>query len=594
MTSPAVHTSPPQAGAGKLNQRGIRAILHYHDGTDGAASAQDPIDMRTSTSDPLSTFVVHIDDLGGDPSAHQIPVPLLDSSTSVARLKRDFFQALESIGRIHLFDPKRDGDSHALKTILRQPRTAFASFFERPPDLDCRLLQHTRGGLMLPGGFLGGWTFRNSTLNLVETARQAKQLQIALGESAPRLGVFAQQLADDVFRPSEPERRTASRKSLGIATQERHLVYAGRWIANKGIVQTVRALNLWPLQQGSLSMIGCYEDDFQISQCDGNHLSFRDFMEREVFSRSPNLTVRRQEPVSQRRLAEWFASADAFVCASFHEDEASGNAAHEAVLAGLPAVVTDWCGLGQLGRNTRGGAIATYATFGGVRFSLAALRSAIGASIGGSLEARTDRAERDAQWVRSVFSRDHMHAALSNAIGELWNQPPEPPPAGGWRSADRAERLTRLGHSTLRQAVMLAREPLPSGMHVDGLGCVGDPSVSLPRLLYAIQSMYTTHPVPPIVAPGSTLRGFWRSALWPSERSLVEFGFPGPRMLRLSEEDWHAIVSCARERIDGDFEFLPHSSREAAALQTPVDLGYLVPDQISPEAFSRPPLERAL
>ena len=64
---------------------------------------------------------------------------------------------------------------------------------------------------------------------------------------------------------------------------------------------------------------------------------------------------------------------------SFHEDEALGYAAHEAVLCGLPAIVTDWCGLGQLGNINKNRKISTYASLGGVRYSLYELRKKISA-----------------------------------------------------------------------------------------------------------------------------------------------------------------------------------------------------------------------
>jgi len=494
---------------------------------------------------------------------------------------------LGKLGGIQVIGGGRRESDAALRRLLLKPRVAFASFYQRPPDLACRLIQHTRGGLMLPGGFLGGWAFRNSTLNLVETERQAAQLRLSLGRSAPRLAVFAQQLAEHLFEPPSVPQRAQSRELLGIGLHERHLVYAGRWISNKGLVQMIRALNIWPLAQASLTLVGDFEDDFQISQCDGNHLNFRDFLQREALARSPRLSVRTRPPMVQSELAGLLHGADAFVCASFHEDEASGNAAHEAVLAGLPAVVTDWCGLGQLGRNTRGGTIPTFATLGGVRFSLAGLRSAIDAATRRSGDPSADPAGIDADWVRRTFSRARMEEGLRLSMDELWEQPPEPPPPGGWRSPDRARLLAELGHPGIRRAVLLASRPLPSALHVDGLGCVGDSSVSLPRLLFAIRSMYTTYPVPPTIARGATLRGFWRCRLWASERSLTEFGFPGPRMLRLGRDDWSLMKACVFERPDGDLEFRPQTADEAKCLQPAVDFGYLVPDDVAPEMFRR-------
>ncbi len=440
---------------------------------------------------------------------------------------------------------------------------------------------------MLPGGFLGGWTFRDATVNLVETERQKTQLTAAFGAGTPRLGVFAQRLPDETFAPRTVAARSAARLVRGVSDSTTHLLYAGRWIANKGLVQVARALNIWPLADARFTIVGDFEDDFLISQSDGVHLNFRDFFRREVLACSPALQIELVPTTSQRQLHEWYTSADAFICPSFHEDEASGNAAHEAVLSGVPAIVTDWCGLGQLGRNTRGGAVATYSTLGGVRFSLAGLRASI--DLAERFRARFDEstARADAEWVRDTFDPSRMRASIRSAVDLLAGLPAEPPPMGGWRCAERVQRIASIAPEGFKRAILEAGTPPPSGLFVDGGGCGGDPTVSLPHLLQAIQSMYTTWPTPPTVRRGMLLRGFWRVSLWPDERALVEFGFPGPRLLRFVEADWVAVLACATALARGEFEFRPTSDAASRALQRAVDLGYLVPDVLGADSFDR-------
>lgn len=99
--------------------------------------------------------------------------------------------------------------------------------------------------------------------------------------------------------------------------------------------------------------------------------------------------------------------------------------------------------------------------------------------------------------------------------------------------------------------------------------------------------MYTTWPLPPRVRAGVLLRGFWRVSLWTEERAIVEFGFPGPRLLRHDHEAWEGIISSAAIVPLGDVEFRPVSTSSAEVLQRAVDLGCLIPDSLHNDMFDR-------
>ena len=75
--------------------------------------------------------------------------------------------------------------------------------------------------------------------------------------------------------------------------------------------------------------------------------------------------------------------------------------------------------------------------------------------------------------------------------------------------------------------------------------------------------------------------------MWAEERAIVEFGFPGPRLLRYNHKDWEAINRSVSVGPHGDFAFRPVSAISIEALQRAVDLGYLVPDCIQGEMFDR-------
>lgn len=138
---------------------------------------------------------------------------------------------------------------------------------------------------------------------------------------------------------------------------------------------------------------------------------------------------------------------------SFHEDEASVNAPHEAHISGLPSIVTAWCGLGQLGRFTRGGYVRTFATLGGLLYSLAELRETVCrvSRLEKSLDARI--AYADAAWVREPFNPVRMRKSLTEAIRSLLQLPAGAPPSGGWRCDESARRLGEIAPSTFNRAV---------------------------------------------------------------------------------------------------------------------------------------------
>jgi len=61
----------------------------------------------------------------------------------------------------------------------------------------------------------------------------------------------------------------------------------------------------------------------------------------------------------------------------------------------------------------------------------------------------------------------------------------------------------------------------------------------------------------------------------------VEFGFPGPRILRFNEADWSDIVAVANPLSMDEIEFAPKDEGTCRILQKAVDLGYLVPHELS-------------
>ena len=103
----------------------------------------------------------------------------LDESTSVSRLKADLFRALAQIGELCPYSSQDAASNDRIAGALREGGTILASFHESPPDVPCRLLQHTKGGLMLPGGMLNRWTFHGDISQVCEGDRIKESQHVA-------------------------------------------------------------------------------------------------------------------------------------------------------------------------------------------------------------------------------------------------------------------------------------------------------------------------------------------------------------------------------------------------------------------------------
>ena len=498
------------------------------------------------------------------------PEEILNEETSVSGRLRQFFNQLSEIGEIHHVEP--NASVAELNRLCQREGTIYVSFYDPPPEgVACRLLLNTRGGLMLPGGFLGPWFFRRETVNLVQTQRQKSQLIEALREAAPRLEVFSKQMIESPFCFAEA---TEPLKSQGQLQGEK-LIYAGRFIANKGILQTARVMALWPSSGATLQLVGNTEPEFENSQSASSHISFEPFFKRELDICGSNINIEMLPACSQNELNKLYHKADLFVCPSFHEDEALGNAAHEAVLSGLPAVVTDWSGLGQLGKHTRGGCVRAYPTLAGVRYSLSELRQCISCAI----PKRNVKAAEDAAWIQQTFAPSIMLRNLQASVNYLLNLDGPITPIGPWRDNSRAQALARHAPDGIREAF----EPLSSiptdGLYAEGTGLPDQGNYSYLRLFRGIQSIYTTNPTPPRVYEGMLLRGFWRVGVWEEQRSIVEFGYPGPRFKRYDPESWELVRGSIVAESNKEPCFACNSPSSQQILQELVDLGYLVPDE---------------
>jgi glycosyltransferase involved in cell wall biosynthesis len=498
----------------------------------------------------------------------------LDAGTSVAKLKAHFYETLADLGEIRRFSRKDAVAGNDLAQAISSPGAFVASFHEVAPELPCRLLQHTKGALMMPGGFLDGWTLRDSTVSIVTSRSQASRLLNAFRDLQFATMPFYPRL-DNSFQ--EPDRSVHD----GVASNrfDVDLIYAGRWIANKGIAQVVRAINLWPCDAKSLRLIGGFEHNFPLSQGDGQHSTFAHFFQREILGRNRLLNISTEAALPPETLACRFRNSRVFLYPSFHEDENYGMAPREAALCGAIPIVSDICGLGEFGQKASGGLLKTWSTLGGIRYSLRALSDEVSRVLSWKDEERQQARESNRRMLNAECCPDASRDQLLKAMETLLDRPVAPPPEGGWRCQTRIETLATRGPESFREAFSYGPNSDPEGLYVEGLGYRHE-AYSEAQFLAAIQGIYTTWPTPPRLLPGARLHGFWRVALWEYERALVEFGFPGPRLLRFSDTEWASVRSAACSLGAGELEFEIRDDRAAVILQRAIDLGYLVPNQL--------------
>ena len=292
--------------------------------------------------------------------------------------------------------------------------------------------------------------------------------------------------------------------------------------------------------------------------------------------RNQSLSISIEQAVPPEELAKEYKSGRVFLYPSFHEDENYGLAPREAALSGAIPVVSDICGLGEFGRTVGCECIDTWPTLGGIRYSLRQLASKVSKMLSQEEKPRQLKSEANWDYLNPDNYQDNVEKLRQQLISHA-STPAIPAPKGGWRCPERQKYLTQRGPRVFRKPLSEKNKAEPAGLNVDGLG-IFNPLYSASEFLAAIQGLYTTWPVPPKVTKGLQLHGFWRIGLWDQEKALVEFGYPGPRFLLYSSEEWTSLRLMTAHAGNDEIKITPKTEAQASILQQAVDFGYLVPD----------------
>jgi hypothetical protein len=499
----------------------------------------------------------------------------LDSSTSVRQQKAHFFECVRSLGNLISLD---EGLSDTeLASIFQQPDAVLALVhwtegYRRWYAVPKRTLAFSLGDFLLPEFLHHPVAMgRTNTVYLVTTAHQKARVEEHLGAAAPSMAVFTPKLNEALFYPPTSKERHTARAALELSEQDIHIVYAGRWLATKGICQVLRALRMWPISNVKTTLVGDFERSFPIRIASASHYNFPHFFQREFIAGRQGEKLRMCGSLAGENLRNMLWSADVFVYPSVHEDENFGMAPREAVLCGVPVVVADFCGLHPLMSLMPWNGVATYPTLSGARYSVWQLRRTIAEAV----RARGWNAVTCASAVRDECNPEVSRSNVRTAVESLLKAPLGEPI--DMREAEKKGRneLFRYADGKVVMACVEQKKEVPDGSLVDGTGS----SDQTPQLLQALQGFYTTVDKAPIVEASSRLSGFFRTGLWREERAIVEFGFPGPRMKRYDPRSWGSLVSCVTNEKRTGMTVRPKNKTQIALAQELVDFGYLVPDE---------------
>jgi hypothetical protein len=499
---------------------------------------------------------------------------MVDDSISVRQLKKHFFDALKNIGELIPINEKLTNDE--ARTLFARPDAIFAQmhFDARLPGWDGipkRRLRHSLGSFLLPDYFMNSTAYHPNTMNLVTTDHQAGCLERNLRQAGPPLAVFTPRLDEARFYPPDDGQKAAARRDHGLEKDELHLVYAGRWLATKGICQLLRVLALWPNRNVKVSLVGNFSPAFDIRISNTSHFTFEAFIRRESVAHSRNLRLSFLPGRTADDLRQLYWSTDLFIYPSGHEDENFGFSPREAALCGVPSVVTDYCGLHHVGVLMPWGGIGTYPSFAGVRYSLRQFRRHLDQGLAKKdwdplLCAGMIKKECD-----TVISEGRLKETARILLSVPLEEPGEPEAA----LKQLKTKLLRYADEKIAAAFIDKKSDFTDGAYVDGSGIKNDRH----KLIQAIQGIYTTAHEAPKVAAGARLRGFFRVALWNDERAIVEFGFPGPRFKRYESGNWRELTASLIQDETDDLVFCPRNGDQIRLSQELVELGYLVPDE---------------
>lgn len=495
---------------------------------------------------------------------------MLDLGTSVFKYSKWFLECLGQFGSIVALD--RTLPKEKLALLLNKQDAIFVGPFQGPShyyDIPRRQLTLSLGSLLVSEKPLCiAKRFPTAQVELISTKIQMQKLKSIFHNFLPKMCVFPPKIDTDFFVPPDKKQRYLARRKEQIKEGQIHLVYAGRLIATKGICQLIRILDIWPIPNIILTLAGNIEEDNKIYYSVARHNTFSDFLHNEILQKKRSWLRLRPAPKHPEELRELFWSADLFVNPSIQPDENFGITPREAASCGLPVATTNFAGLQPLAESMPWKGLDTYPTLFGLRFNLKQLHWLIQTTI---LQ-RNYYSQED--YRKSIVTECDAAATQRNlqlAIEYLKSRPAEKPVNIKIDTYKKLKWLIYELKSPSEFFINLARN-IPAGARVYGEG-------PCDYMFPIVQGIYSALNMPPKVEKYTKWRGFFRLSIWEKETSLVEWGFPGPRVMRYSGKIWGFLRKCIYLTGAGDYIITPTNKNQIFQVQQLVDLGYLVSDE---------------
>ncbi|MBN1794902.1 MAG: glycosyltransferase family 4 protein [Candidatus Omnitrophica bacterium] len=503
----------------------------------------------------------------------------ITSGNSVIAYKNCFFSYIQRHAPIISIDETIDKEE--LRRILEAPRAILISVNKTPRTellrgVRLRHMTLSLGTLLCPQYLYEICGLSSAETHLLSTQFQAQRLQQVLGAYFPHTAVFPPRIDTDFFVPPAKRQRADARKRQGIHQGETHIVYAGRWLVDKGICQILRMLEVWHPDRCVFTFAGNVDEEQNISNTHYDHRGFGTFLAGEV-SRCRNKNVRFQKAKKPEELRELFWSADMFINPSIQPDENFGVTAREAVACGVPVVTTNFCGLTPLADAMPWGGVDTYPTRHGSRFSLRALYQTLRSAL------------KDTGGVSSTFLRSYVlkecdeetaRKTVAESLRRVSSMPAELPRDRNEVERDIKRVLWEKADTRALSLVIEGRRKKTEGLYngVDGEALSSYDGECLHHAFPLVQGLYSSATAPPVAAKDSKWRGFFRIGLWEKERAVVEFSFPAWRFRKYTATEWSSLTGCLIQEKGGDSIFMPRGKKQLSLVQGLIDAGYLVSD----------------
>ncbi len=487
--------------------------------------------------------------------------------TSVNRYKKWFLECLREHGSIVTLNQQLGKQQFAY--LLNKPNAIWVGLFPgKYYDVARRHLDLSMSRLLISEESLcNAKVLPSSQIELVSTNEQIKRLNSIFGNLVPKMFVFPPKVDSDFFVPPDKKQKQLARKKYQIENKQVHIVYAGRWIVTKGICQLIRMLDIWPIPNIVLTLAGNIEENNKVFFSVARHNTFSDFLRNEILQKKRNWLRLKPTPKDNREFRELLWSADLFINPSFHPDENFGVTPREAACCGLPIVTTNFGGLKPLADNMPWKGVDTYPTIFGSRFNLRQFSKLLQSAI-------LQHNKYSQEYYRNIILNECEASIAKNnlklAIGYLRNRPVEKPVNKTIQIYKTTKNLFYKLKSTSEFFINLTNN-IPTGSLV-----YGD---ERPRYIFPIiQGIYSALEIPPLVSINSRWRGFFRISVWDKEKALLEWGFPGPRVMRYSDKIWDSMKKCIHFTKQNDFVMIPNNKIQIFQLQELVNSGYLISD----------------